>query len=365
MIKAELYQYIYIIIIILLTLLTSYGLRSIQKENSRKSHLLGFFLMIFMIVFIGTRPPSEVFADMTQYIGTYLLLFGGAPFEFSFHTDNIIYDNYIMWCASNYVDPTVFYISIALIYFGCIYFGCKKLFPNCPFESFLVYLAGFSTFSYATNGIKAGAAAAIFLLAFAYKDRVYISIILALISYGFHHSMQLVVASYLVVLLIKNPKYYLAFWFIALVLSALNVQFFQSVFADLTDDRGADYLEVVEGENANNVYDGTKGGFRIDFIIYSFMPIMTSWILKLKYKLDSFSFNLLLNLYTLVNGIWLLCIHANYTNRIAYLSWFLLPILLIYPYIKFYFDENQFKYYRSIVLLHLAFTAFMNFVYYA
>lgn len=368
MILAEYYKYIYVILVSILTILTGYNLSSIQKENVRKSTIKGLVLMILLIIFIGMRPVSEVFADMRQYTGTYFTLFGGTEFNFTLLTDNIIYDNYIMYCACHYVDPTFFYTSISLIYFGCIFLSCKKLYPNCPFEAFLVYLAGFSTFSYATNGIKSGAAAAIFLVAFAYRDKVWLSILLALISYGFHHSMQLVVVSYLVVLVFHNPKYFLVIWFISLALAAMKVQLFQGFFADITDDKGAGYLEVAESEEEAEQLENTgfRTGFRLDFIIYSVVPILLGWWLIKRREIESRTYELLWCLYTLANSIWLLCIHANYTNRIAYLSWFLYPFVLIYPFAKFNWnDTSQFTMYRTVVICHLAFTLFMTFVYYA
>ena len=39
----------------------------------------------------------------------------------------------------------------------------------------------------------------------------------------------------------------------------------------------------------------------------------------------------MLSLYILVNAFWLLVIRIPYTDRFAYLSWFLIPFILIYP----------------------------------
>lgn len=41
----------------------------------------------------------------------------------------------------------------------------------------------------------------------------------------------------------------------------------------------------------------------------------------------------LVNTYLLTNGVWVLLIHANFSNRFAYLSWFMMPWVLLYPFV--------------------------------
>ena len=53
------------------------------------------------------------------------------------------------------------------------------------------------------------------------------------------------------------------------------------------------------------------------------------------------------------------------TNRIAYLSWFLYPIVLIYPFLQEEWeDDNQYRIFSVVMLAHLGFTLFMNIIYY-
>lgn len=106
------------------------------------------------------------------------------------------------------------------------------------------------------------------------------------------------------------------------------------------------------------------GGFRIDFIIYSAAPIIVGWIAFFKKKIISRKYRFLLNLYLLANSIWLLCMYAEFTNRIAYLSWFMLPIVLIYPFLNEEWGEDQYKTFRWVALGHLGFTLFMQYIFY-
>ena len=58
--------------------------------------------------------------------------------------------------------------------------------------------------------------------------------------------------------------------------------------------------------------------------------------------------------------------YAEFTNRIAYLSWFMYPIVLIYPCYAIKDKLHPLVLNRQkIVLCHLAFTLFMDLVYYA
>ena len=67
----------------------------------------------------------------------------------------------------------------------------------------------------------------------------------------------------------------------------------------------------------------------------------------------------------LINGLWLLCMYANFTNRIAALSWLLYPIVLIYPYFSVNIQiKNKNKTFSVVMAVHLLFTLFMAVVYY-
>lgn len=75
-------------------------------------------------------------------------------------------------------------------------------------------------------------------------------------------------------------------------------------------------------------------GFRWDFIIYSLIPIIAGVKYIYTYCYEDKLFIRLFNTYIASNAFWLLTIHVPYNNRFAYLSWFLYPIVLIYPLLK-------------------------------
>lgn len=361
-IAASAYKYIYFILITILTLVvyskySSYGSSPMYREEWNKGSAV--LLVIVLILFIGFRPPSgKYFVDMSNYITHYIYLYEGVPFHFDTSVENIIFDNLFMWWGAVRLGYTSFFVLVSAIYFGVSYVGISRLFPNNTFAAYIVFLAAFSTFSYCTNGIKAGAAAAMFIWALSYRDNLWVCIPLVLITYGFHHSMQVPICAFFLTLLFKNPKYYFGGWVFCLLLAAAHVTFFQNIFAGMTDDHGAEYLTEVEGQEV------AIGGFRIDFILYSMVPILIGYFAIFKKGIESKIYNTLLYTYITSNAVWLLCIYANFTNRIAYLSWCIYPIVLIYPFLNENWGEDRYRTFAKVMGYHLCFTLFMECIYY-
>ena len=360
MIPASLYRYIYLFIVTLMTFfaVSSYNHWGKQLNAKKNSQILALLLMFLVTFFIGTRPNSGEFVDMGNYNNYYYLQLG-EPFEFDKNTENIIFDNFFNYSASLGIAFEIWVLMVSIGYFGLMFLACRKLFKNDLLLAFVVCLGAFSTFAYGTNGIKAGLAASMFLVAIAYRDKLWMSIPIVLLTYGFHHSMVLVIVSYFVVLFVKNPKYYFAGWIVCLIIAALHITFFQTLFADFTDEHGAGYLLATEETAESHI------GFRPDFILYSAVPIYLGYHIINKYKFQSVVYSFMLRLYIMANAMWLLCMYASFTNRIAYLSWFMYPIVLLYPFISRDKNQLQGKYLRYIVYGHLGFTLFMNIIYYS
>ena len=281
-------------------------------------------------------------------------------FVFNLKSENILFDNLYAFFCSYKLGWQFFFLLIACVYFICAWKACSKMFRGNALAAFVVYLAAFSTFSYATNGIKAGAAGSIFLLAMAYRDNLKKCIPLIIVSFGFHHSMQLPAVVFIITLLCKNPKVYFWGWAMCLLVAFFHITFFQNLFASMTDERGAEYLL----SSSESIWGG-KSGFRIDFVIYSAMPVIVGYYILFKKKLRISKFYAsLLNLYMGTNSVWMLCMYASFTNRIAYLSWFLYPVVLIYPFLNENLGPSRYRTFSKIMLAHLGFTLFMQFVYY-
>jgi len=363
--SAQYYQPVYLLIV---TVLTYFVCRWYNEKvigdigRTKASHsLLALLLATFLILFIGFRPLSGMyFVDMAGYNLNYMVFYYGNPFFFTWDTENYLFDNILPWFGANLISIDWFFLLIAFIYFGLMLWACWKIFPKDTLLAFLVYLGAFSTFSYGTNGIKAGAAASIFLLALAYRKNKILAVVLLWISLGFHHSMLAPIAAYIVASFYRKPKYYLWGWLLCLLLAAGHVTFFMGLFSGFTDEHGANYLSTEVEDAVRNV-----SGFRPDFILYSAVPIFFGYWLMVKKGIESETYNFLWCTYTLTNCMFLLCTYGSFINRIAYLSWLMLPIVLLYPFVNISWGKGQQRYLHYVVYGHLFFTLFMQFVYYA
>lgn len=361
LIPAKFYQDIYLILVTILSLTcfkkyAGYGEGRLYNSG-QESNSSVILLTLFVVLFIGFRPVNGFyFVDMKGYEQFYMMNYGSS-FQWTWDTNNIIFDNLILWMASMRFDIYAFFVLMATIYFFGIAIACAMLFPKDKLATFLLYLAAFSTFSYATNGIKAGAAASFFIMALAFDERAnkIWTVIFLLLSLGFHHSMQLPVIAFVVCKIVKDPKYYFGLWMFCLLMSVAHVTLFMHIFERWTDEQGSMYLSGV---------GDTFKGFRLDFVLYSAVPIVIGQIALRKKMIISKKYEFLLNLYTLTNSIWLLCMYAEFNNRISYLSWFMLPIVLVYPFLKERWGDNQYVVFKSVANYHLLFTLFMMYIYY-
>lgn len=354
----SIYQYIYIFFVAIITFayVGKYRTNPLLLQSNIMAEL---FLVFVFALFIGLRPVSSVFFDMTTYQYN-LQRIQGTTFDFTFETDNKIFDNLFTWWGCNGVSPTLFFLTIAAIYFGCSYVGVKRLFGRHSMLVYLVFLGGFSTFSYGTNGIKAGAAASLFIMALGYMEKKALCVALMLLSLGFHHSMIMPIAAFVLTIFFKNPKWYYYGWFACFLLAVFHVTYFQILFGGVTDEQGAIYLMATEATSKAHI------GFRPDFVLYSAVPVWIGYQIEMKKNMKlSNTYHSLMHFYLATNAIWMLCMYASFNNRIAYLSWFVYPIVIIYPFLD---DKNtdphRFIKMRKVVVYHLGFTMFMTFIYY-
>lgn len=360
LVSPQLYIYLYLTIVAFLTFIYVKNLKVYdcfaKRPRVAGSNNPAFWICLFFILFVGLRPVNIAFVDMVSYDQYYRNAVSNI-FIFDENYENVLFDNLMYYMASVFSSSQLFFLLIATIYYGGMLVACMKIFPHNYLIPFLMFAGAFSTFNYATNGIKAGAAASIFLIALAYHDKRLISIPLVFVSLGFHHGMILVVATYFIATIVKKTRWFFWGWMVCAILSALHITYFQNLFGSFADEKGQSYL-LVSGA------DGYMTGFRIDFILYSVVPVIIGYITIIKNKIHDEKYEFLLRNYLLTNSVWMLCMYASFTARIAYLSWFMYPIVLIYPFISVKCNLGTYKKAKSAVLYHLSFTLFMEFVFY-
>lgn len=344
-------EYYYIVYLFVMTMLTWSVLASkhfevnLSAKAKAISEKKAIILTAFMILFIGFRPISYVFGDMPSY--AYAMTNHKFEYVETTFSGNYVFTNLMTFLSSHGAGEQVPIVLLAVINFIAAFFAFKKLFPQNFYFSMLVFFSAFATYGGAVNGLKAGCAYSLFMVALAYRENWKICALFLFLSFGFHHSMELPIIAFVVCLFIKKTKYYYILWMICLILAAAHVTYFQTFFSDFVDEKNAGYLITDE--------DSFVKGFRPDFILYSAIPLIVGYYAVFKKKIQSESYKFLLHLYILINSMWMLVMYASFTNRIAGLSWGMYPVVLIYPFLKEKWGNKQYKYASYCLLGQLAF----------
>ena len=333
--------------LVLLTFIHSQSNPINSDQNFRYMKVMGWMYFIFIVFFMGLRPISGKFVDMMLYNRLFQYYAGGGSIvsakDLNFHL-------FTKFC-SLFMSAHVYFLTCAALYVVPLYLVAKKWFKDYWFYALLFLITSFSFWSYGTNGIRNGIAGSIFLLGMSREKRIW-QIIIILLAIGFHKSMVIPASAFLLANFYNNPKFLIYGWLLCIPLSLVAGGFFGQLFGSLgIEDERIAYLA---GENKYNVqFAGT--GFRWDFLLYSATAVFAGWfyIFKRNYK-DKIYF-WLFNTYIISNAFWILVIRASYSNRFAYLSWFMIALVILYPLLKQFIVAKQHK---KIGLLLIAYSGF-------
>lgn len=322
--------------------------------NKKITSGLGLILMLLLILFIGFRPVNFRFGDMVIYDRELEVYRFGAAFDYS---KDIIFE-FLKYVFAKYFSSTSFFFFCALLYIVPLYSVSKKLFKDYWFYGFLMFVTSFSFWAYGVNGIRNGIATSVFLYGMT-REKKSSRILILLSTFFIHKSMLIPIFAYFVSKYYKNTKVLFAVWIIAIPLSFVVGGFFESLF--LGFGFGDEKLELYLGEfDAANEGVNLDVGFRWDFLVYSGFGIFAVWYYLFKRKLNDPFYTNIANMYIIANTFWVLVIRANYSNRFAYLSWFMLGLVIVYPLLKRVFFNEQNKILGNIILIYFLFTYLVN-----
>ena len=378
-IPAEYYHRLYIIalctICLLIALWLSFSTESsiidsrIKKVRISISQICAFILTILIIFFIGLRPSSGVFVDMNYYAYVYNNIYDGTASNYtqSSRGEWFFYE-FGNFCKRLGFSDSKYFLTIAFVYFGLMFTTCLMLMRRNLLIAVLFCYISFSCFSYGVNGMRNGMACSITLMAVTLlcgnKWEKCIAAVLMVLAYGTHHSTSLpCFCAISALLFVKDTKWAIYFWIASIFISLVAGNFVTEFFVNLGfDDRMEQYANLEEEQTVTN---NELSGFRIDFIIYSIMPIIMAWYITMKRNFKDKTYQILATTYILSNAFWIMVIRSNQSNRFAYLSWFLYPIVIAYPLLRMNIWDNQDRKTALILIAYSGFTFFMNFVYYA
>ena len=362
-IPGELYSTIYLLLIVLFSLLVCIHL-SFQSANGNnvlyakgKTTIVAIVFFVVITLFLGLRPLGEWFGDTNYYLYTYNnVLNSYSSIDWS---QEWVWDNFSYLCKMLGFDNSSYLFVINILYVGCMLITCFKLTKNNVGIAFTFCISAMSFYAYAVNGLRNGLACSISMLAIALlcgsKLEKCISLLLMILAYGIHHSVVLpCLCAIIAYFFIKEPKYSILFWLLSIIISLVFGNVIGDFFGTLGFDERTSYFEDVAEKDSAELFSST--GFRFDFLLYSAIPVAFIWYLTIKRNFNDVSYNLIANTYVLANAFWIMVIRAAYSNRFAYLSWFLYPIVLAYPLLRMNITKKQNFLISVVIILHTLFT---------
>ena len=338
--------------IVLFTIMHTQVINIDSSTNLRYTRTAGMGLLFFVLIYMGLRPIHGVLIDMTTYARMFERF--SRSLEFSVEYDFLFY--ILMFGASKIMTVQAFFFLCAMAYVVPLFLACRKWFTHYWFYAFLMLVISFSFWAYGTNGIRNGIATSIFLFAIS-RGKRYTQIIWILVSIGIHKSMILPSFGFFITQINNSSKIYLKFWLLCIPLSLFAGSFLETAITNLGfgDDRIGMYLT---DDDFGSTYNK---GFRWDFLMYSATGVIVGWYFIFRKNFKDKIYLRIFNIYLFANGFWILIITASFSNRFAYLSWFLLGILIIYPFlINLQFFKYQHRKIGIVILGYFLFTYIMN-----
>lgn len=335
---------------------TSSNNRLLLQQNTSWPALV---LSIIAILFLGLRPTSFWFGDMVTYAQGYR---AGVASGYAIEVKGEWTFAYLQQILINLGQKeNIFFLVCAIGYIYLQYWVCKKLLWENVWIAMLFILSAFEFYVFAVNGVRNGLGCAIVMaamtIAIQAKGNYYKLLLAAVICFlvlGIHRSTIIpIVCAFVALYWVKNPKYALYIWVASIGVSLVAGGFFTDKLSGLMAGE-AKYADYSVGHTTESSFSRT--GFRWDFLLYSAMPVLLIYYVNIKRKIRERVFDYLAVTYLLANSVWILVIRVNYSNRFAYLSWFLYPLVLAYGFIRLHIWDDQDRKVGLALLAHAGFT---------
>ena len=353
LIPIEYYVNTFFNVVLMVVLISFFRSNSISINSSKNVGTIktfGIFLLFFVLLHMGLRPINWRFGDMVIYNQSFENYLDGMPY---IPTNDILF-GYFMYESTKVMTAQMFFFICSLLYVLPLWAACRTWFREYNYYAFLALVASFSFWSFGTNGIRNGIATSIFLFALS-RDKILFKVIFIFIALGFHKSIAIPTAALILTYFYNNPKKYFYGWLACIPLSLISGGFWEGLFAGFMADERVSYLT---GNNERGEF--SSSGFRWDFLLYSASAVYAAYFFIFKKKFQDTVYNRLVCIYLAANAFWILVIRANYSNRFAYLSWFMMGIVIVYPFITKIQIKSQHRVLGAVLLAYFAFTYLMN-----
>ena len=357
------YTYYFDLSILILIMLVLWQCRVgsvLKKDTASLNATWGFIFAIVLILYMGLRPINIQFGDTVNYASEFRMIQEGRN---RWGMENEwLFSALFHWFARN-SNIHAFFLLCSVFYVGSLWLAMQRMFKDYYYIPFLIILSMFTFWSYGVNGVRNGVGASLFILALSYANNIPLMCLLAFIGTGFHTSVFMMIGAGIIAWFLNNSYLYLVIWVVSIGASYVAGGTIQDFLANIPffsfDDRFQGYL-TQETDEANMVY--VSGAFRWDFIAYSSLGTLIGYYFIFRRDFKDEYYHWIYNIYLITNAFWILVIRAAFSNRFAQISWFILPVVLIYPFMKKRFWTNHEKYLAYAIMLFYAYTFYENFI---
>lgn len=300
---------------------------TIKVGHSQFQLFAYIFLVTAGIYFIGMRGV-DVGSDTAVYFKYFDFVKYGDSFEGAERIEIGFY--WLTKVISYFTDSKNVYLSIIFLiqFIGTTSALYKKSETFKPYLLIaLIWLSYPFFYSITLNVIRQGLAFVFVIYAIDAKlqNRKYSPYVLLLLGTLFHYATLLYMICFIVLEL--KPKFIMLLWFWFLTVIFAFFGWIDEVIQSL--------LRMIIGDNQyySSYLDSSINidyavGFRIDFVIFSALPIAYYFLLK-KYKSENLNgFSFVFTLYLAMNIFYLCFASFPYSDRFALASWLLIPLMI-------------------------------------
>lgn len=361
------FYYMVALVLSWMTVLYYLGSRGQKILYSEGSPMQGVACLLSFLValFLGLRKLAQEFGDTRGYAAFYSSDLHYWPVDL--RTEWLWYNIQVV-CKHIGMNVHEFFLFVAIVYVGGMLFCAVVLMRKNLWLSMVFFLTAFQFFTYGTNGIRNGFACSLELMALSLLSgstakRMW-GFLLMFAAMSVHRSTLIPTAGALATLyLVKDTKTALRFWLASIAISLVAGPVVEQLIVSLgLDGRMTGYSMSQNNENVMGYFSHT--GFRWDFLLYSSVPVAMIWYTTRYRRFNNPEFTIFANSYLLANAFWIMVIRAAFSNRFAFLSWFMYPVVIAYPLLRMNLWKDQDRKTAIVVFLYTGFTFFMFFIYY-
>lgn len=320
-----------------LSLFALAGLRLEQREARANLWIAGWGAMSVVLFATTFR---EISGDTWRYNLAFQSVATQSFAEIWTETNNNWLFEFLMWNLAQFgTHPLWFILPITLFCIAMMRHSLRQILgPTDTAIAMLLYSAYPFFIFYVSNGIKQAIAMALLMQVYVllFRKRYFAALVWLGLAPMFHTGAFLVYPLLLMHLLLWRPvigcRRALTVSVILLLLSAvlsvtgLNqslmapVQFYADIFSE--NNYAIYFRDAAEFDY--------QAGFRLDFTVFSFLPLAAAWWLRLKGRgLSAEVSGWWLNLYTLLACLYQLFAFAPFADRFASFAWYLTPAIIV------------------------------------